>query len=71
MTKDITHFFREIVFCDLLIGDHIFQNPGDRNFHIFYEMIAGLSAAEKSFFELTKPNDFFYLDQVRIKYYLF
>jgi len=41
----------------------VYQNPGDRNFHIFYEMIAGLPAAEKSSFGLTKPNDFFYLDQ--------
>ena len=40
------------------------QNPGERNFHIFYEMIAGLSTADKAMFGLTKANDFFYLNQV-------
>ena len=36
----------------------------ERNYHIFYCMLAGLSAEEKSRLELKTANDYFYLIQV-------
>ena len=36
----------------------------ERNYHIFYCMLAGLSAEEKSRLELKTANDYFYLMQV-------
>lgn len=41
----------------------VYQVDGERNFHIFYQLLAGASAAAKSEFKLTKPQDFGYLNQ--------
>ncbi|WKX93477.1 hypothetical protein Q1695_011059 [Nippostrongylus brasiliensis] len=39
------------------------QSQGERNYHIFYCLLAGLSAEERRHLELTKASDFFYLTQ--------
>ncbi|GMT32791.1 hypothetical protein PFISCL1PPCAC_24088, partial [Pristionchus fissidentatus] len=41
----------------------VFHSPGERNYHIFYCLLAGLSEVEKSSMGLTKPEDFYYLNQ--------
>ncbi|EFA78234.1 myosin IB [Heterostelium album PN500] len=41
----------------------VFQNPGERNFHIFYQLLAGASAQEKRDFVLSTPDSFYYLNQ--------
>uniref|UniRef100_A0A915BGX9 Myosin-VIIa n=1 Tax=Parascaris univalens TaxID=6257 RepID=A0A915BGX9_PARUN len=39
------------------------QTLGERNYHIFYCLLAGLSAAEKDELSLTNALDYFYLNQ--------
>uniref|UniRef100_A0A0M3IQE0 Myosin motor domain-containing protein n=1 Tax=Ascaris lumbricoides TaxID=6252 RepID=A0A0M3IQE0_ASCLU len=39
------------------------QTLGERNYHIFYCLLAGLSAAEKDELSLTDARDYFYLTQ--------
>lgn len=39
------------------------QNPGERNFHIFYALLAGTSAEQKEAFSLSPPENFHYLAQ--------
>jgi myosin-1 len=41
----------------------IHQAKNERNFHIFYQLLQGASAAEKQELYLTKPQDYFYLNQ--------
>ncbi|GMT03904.1 hypothetical protein PENTCL1PPCAC_26078, partial [Pristionchus entomophagus] len=41
----------------------VFHSTGERNYHIFYCLLAGLSEAEKTSMFLTKPDDFYYLNQ--------
>lgn len=41
----------------------VYQVDGERNFHIFYQLLAGASVAAKAEFKLTKPQDFDYLNQ--------
>jgi len=41
------------------------QNGDERNYHIFYCMLAGMSAAEKSALHLTTATDYYYLTQVK------
>lgn len=38
------------------------QNKGERNYHIFYALVDGLSAEEKRKLELSKPADYAYLN---------
>uniref|UniRef100_A0A9J8ANR1 Myosin X n=1 Tax=Cyprinus carpio carpio TaxID=630221 RepID=A0A9J8ANR1_CYPCA len=39
------------------------QNPGERNYHIFYALLAGTSAEQRESFSLTPPEGFHYLGQ--------
>lgn len=39
------------------------QGPGERCFHIFYQLMAGLTSSEKEKYKLTKPEDFGFLSQ--------
>ncbi|XP_041473142.1 unconventional myosin-XV-like isoform X3 [Lytechinus variegatus] len=39
------------------------QGPGERNYHIFYQMLAGMSIGEKAKYGLTQPERYFYLNQ--------
>jgi len=50
---------------DYLLEKHrvVHQNPGERNYHIFYQIIRGLSEEEKEKFKLTEPENFHYLNQ--------
>jgi myosin heavy subunit len=43
-----------------------FQAYGERNYHIFYEMLAGLPQEEKQKYSLKKAEDYAYLNQVLI-----
>lgn len=44
----------------------VFQAPGERNYHVFYEMLAGLPKAELSKYGLGSVEDYFYLNQVSV-----
>lgn len=35
----------------------------ERNYHIFYRMLAGMSNEEKTFLHLTDASDYYYLTQ--------
>ncbi|XP_027724702.1 unconventional myosin-X [Vombatus ursinus] len=39
------------------------QNPGERNYHIFYALLAGLENEEKEEFYLSVPENYHYLNQ--------
>ncbi|RHY26544.1 hypothetical protein DYB32_007509 [Aphanomyces invadans] len=39
------------------------QAPMERNYHVFYELLAGLDAGRKAEWGLTLPRDFYYLNQ--------
>lgn len=50
---------------DYLLEKHrvVHQNPGERNYHIFYQIIRGLSDEEKERLMLSEPESFHYLNQ--------
>ncbi|OQR87854.1 myosin-like protein [Achlya hypogyna] len=39
------------------------QAPNERNYHVFYELLAGADAEAKTTWALGKPRDFYYLNQ--------
>ncbi|XP_009574629.1 PREDICTED: unconventional myosin-X-like, partial [Fulmarus glacialis] len=39
------------------------QNPGERNYHIFYALLAGIEEREKDVFYLSVPENYHYLNQ--------
>ncbi|XP_019719970.1 unconventional myosin-XV-like [Hippocampus comes] len=41
----------------------VFQAKDERNYHIFYEMLAGLSSQQKQTFYLQEPETYYYLNQ--------
>ncbi|NXF30213.1 MYO15 protein, partial [Nyctibius bracteatus] len=43
----------------------IFQARGERNYHVFYELLAGLSVEQKEELYLQEPESYFYLNQGR------
>ncbi|XP_026756865.2 myosin-VIIa-like [Galleria mellonella] len=40
----------------------VFQNQGERNYHIFYALVEGLSSEEKKKLDLGRPTDYNYLN---------
>ena len=42
----------------------VYQATNERNYHVFYEMLAGMSAAQRAKFGLSNSNYFHYLNQV-------
>lgn len=40
----------------------VFQNKGERNYHIFYSLVTGLSPDEKKRLDLGRPEDYNYLN---------
>ncbi|XP_039255307.2 unconventional myosin-X-like [Styela clava] len=49
---------------DYLLEKHrvVRQNPGERNYHIFYQLLSGLEQETKDSLFLTNPKDFCYLN---------
>jgi myosin heavy subunit len=41
----------------------VYQNPNERNYHIFYQLLNGADSKMKSRLQLKNPNDFHYLNQ--------
>lgn len=41
----------------------VYQPKVERNYHIFYQLLAGLPQAQKDELHLTEPSDFFYMNQ--------
>eukprot|EP01127_Copromyxa_protea_P008635 TRINITY_DN1985_c0_g1_i1.p1 TRINITY_DN1985_c0_g1~~TRINITY_DN1985_c0_g1_i1.p1 ORF type:complete len:2168 (-),score=640.96 TRINITY_DN1985_c0_g1_i1:13-6204(-) len=41
----------------------VHQGPGERSYHIFYQLFTALSEAEKAKYELTRPEDFQFLNK--------
>lgn len=40
-----------------------FQMPDERNYHIFYRMLSGMSHDERELLNLTDASDYYYLTQ--------
>ncbi|XP_055964932.1 unconventional myosin-X isoform X1 [Sorex fumeus] len=53
----------KVVDCILLPNRVVRQNPGERNYHIFYALLAGLGPQEKEEFYLSVPENYHYLNQ--------
>ncbi|NXA32754.1 MYO10 protein, partial [Eudromia elegans] len=41
----------------------VHQNPGERNYHIFYALLAGVSGEQKESLSLAEPESYHYLNQ--------
>lgn len=46
----------------------VFQVEGERNFHIFYFLLAGATPEETDQLYLVPPENFHYLNQVKIQF---
>ncbi|NXJ74754.1 MYO15 protein, partial [Trogon melanurus] len=44
----------------------VFQAPGERNYHVFYELLAGLPVEQKEELYLQEAESYFYLNQGRV-----
>ncbi|MBN3273929.1 MYO10 protein, partial [Polyodon spathula] len=49
--------------CILSINRVVRQNPGERNYHIFYAVLAGSSQEQKELYFLSDPESYYYLSQ--------
>ncbi|XP_078300623.1 unconventional myosin-X isoform X3 [Panthera onca] len=52
-----------IVDCILFLNRVVRQNPGERNYHIFYALLAGLEREQREEFYLSVPENYHYLSQ--------
>ncbi|XP_019378232.1 PREDICTED: unconventional myosin-X-like [Gavialis gangeticus] len=41
----------------------VHQNPGERNYHVFYALLAGVAGEEKEALSLSEPESYHYLNQ--------
>jgi myosin heavy subunit len=64
------HFSEERNICGARIVQYLleksrisFQAPGERNYHVFYELLAGCTDQEKQGMNLDTPDKFHYLNQ--------
>uniref|UniRef100_U3IHW3 Myosin X n=1 Tax=Anas platyrhynchos platyrhynchos TaxID=8840 RepID=U3IHW3_ANAPP len=48
---------------DCILNRVVRQNPGERNYHIFYALLAGVEEREKDAFYLSVPENYHYLNQ--------
>lgn len=48
----------------------LFQAKYERNYHIFYEMLAGLPSQQKQSFYLQGAETYYYLNQVKVHFYI-
>lgn len=44
----------------------VYQEHNERNYHVFYYLLAGTSEEERTAFHLKKPEEYHYLNQVRL-----
>ncbi len=63
---------RRGVICGAEVSEYLLEKSrimsqavGERNYHVFYEMLWGLPDEELRTYGLTRPDDYFYLNQVR------
>uniref|UniRef100_A0A663MX15 Myosin X n=1 Tax=Athene cunicularia TaxID=194338 RepID=A0A663MX15_ATHCN len=49
--------------CILFFSGVVHQNPGERNYHIFYALLAGVSGEQKESLFLSEPETYRYLNQ--------
>ena len=57
---DDNGFSQNFYLCSLAVHQ---QAPGERNYHVFYEMLAGMSPAEKAKLGLFDAERYHYLNQ--------
>ncbi|MBN3321825.1 MYO10 protein, partial [Atractosteus spatula] len=53
----------KIVDCILFYNRVVRHNPGERNYHIFYALLAGTNAEQREAFYLSQPDSYYYLKQ--------
>ncbi|XP_070988530.1 unconventional myosin-X [Oncorhynchus clarkii lewisi] len=53
----------KIVDCILYYNRVVRQNPGERNYHIFYALLAGTNAEQREAFSFSPPENYYYLKQ--------
>ncbi|XP_055507878.1 unconventional myosin-XV [Leucoraja erinacea] len=68
--KYIEIFLQDGVICGAITSQYlleksriVFQAKNERNYHIFYEMLAGLSSQQKQRFYLQEAETYYYLNQ--------
>ncbi|XP_072916951.1 unconventional myosin-XV [Hemitrygon akajei] len=68
--KYIEIFLQDGVICGAITSQYlleksriVFQAKNERNYHIFYEMLAGLSSQQKQKFYLQEAETYYYLNQ--------
>ena len=64
----IWHYYfhlKEVFYILLFYNDCCLQAPDERNYHVFYEMLAGMSEERKKKYGLQVAQKYFYLNQVR------
>uniref|UniRef100_A0A803WF43 Myosin X n=1 Tax=Ficedula albicollis TaxID=59894 RepID=A0A803WF43_FICAL len=60
---DLLIFFCWLLLYSLFQNRVVHQNPGERNYHIFYALLAGVSGEQKESLSLCEPEAYHYLNQ--------
>ena len=69
-------FFSSFHFSGAIVGANVSQylleksrivsqSDGERNYHVFYELLSGMTAEEKNGYSLTQAEDYLFLNQGR------